>query len=181
MLQPATTLILFLLFANTASSFSELTPLTVRVAPNGSYQLAKGGTVLLESAEAGPCGVQRNGQWCRCSDKTDISRIAQPLQGCVLIILNRSSAAGKDSLGAFTRTELQWAARDSQSGPPLLVTAVRTYVPATLPPPPIFIFISHHCFCTIFFDITLYPYSPCGAQLQYQKYCHIRATIPCRG
>ena len=112
-----------------ANANGKINNIDVIVDDIGTYRVLHDGAVLLESAEAGPCGVQHEGQWCKCraGAMKDDAGVGED-QSCFLTLQGLSSSVGSDNLGAYNRTEMQWGIGDTQAGPPLLVAAVRVYV-----------------------------------------------------
>ena len=97
----------------------------VVVDAEGSYRVLHNGAVLLESAEAAPCGVQLAGNWCKCkptaANSQTTKETGEGTDQCVLVLRNRTTKAGSDELGSYVRKELQWGVTESA----LLITAVR--------------------------------------------------------
>ena len=104
------------------------TGVDVVVDPSGTYRVVHNGAVLLESAEAGACGIQHEGKWCTCKTGSPGGDGAaagiDDSAACYLHLLNQSRTEGSDALGTWKRTELQWGTVEG-AGRALLVAAVR--------------------------------------------------------
>lgn len=117
-------------FDNDRATVSEMN-VEVEITAEGSYKISRDGVLLLESAEAGSCGIQHEGRWCTC--KTPASAGTNGAEeGCTLSLLKPPAKSSRaDKLGPYTRTELQWGVETTPGGGaasgPLIVVAVRLY------------------------------------------------------
>ena len=78
------------------------TGVDVVVDPSGTYRVVHNGAVLLESAEAGACGIQHEGKWCTCKTGSPEDGAAAGIDdnaACYLHLLNQSRTEGSDALG----------------------------------------------------------------------------------